>query len=103
MSAQDIYKVVEEVSKYPIEAIHLVSKELNVEDYFNKHKDKDKGQTWLVLGMLHCWQSELDKEDESPKKVLARILVAADKKWRERNEPNFGKLAQRIDMQGVFT
>ena len=104
LSAQDVAKVVDEVSKYPIEAIHLVSKELgqHVEKYFHEHKDKDKGRMWLVLGMLHCWQSVLDKEDESPKKVLARILVAVDKKWRERNEPNFGKLAQRIDLQGML-
>ena len=105
MSVHNVSNFVEEVSKCPIDAIHLVSSELgeHVEKYFQKEKDK-KGRMWLVLGMLHCWQSVLDEEDESPKKVLARILVAVDKKWREKNknESNFGKLAQKIDMQGML-
>ena len=102
MSPQDVHRVVEEVHNYPIEAIQLFSKKLNVEEFFLGYKDKEKNQMWLVLGMLQKWQSDLDKEDESPKKVLARILVAADKILKERDEPNFGKLAQRIDIQGMY-
>ena len=106
LSVHDVSNFVEEVSKSSIEAIHLVSSELgeHVEKYFQKEKNK-KGRMWLVLGMLQCWQSELCKEDESPKKVLARILVAVDKKWRlveNDHESHFGKLAQKIDIQGML-
>ena len=70
-----------------------------MEDYFNKHKLE--GKMWLVTGMLVEWQRHLDKKDESPKKILARHLVAVDVEWKKQKEPDFGRLAQKIDMQGM--
>ena len=64
--------------------------------------------------MMNEWQSQLNKEDESPKS-LARHLVTLDGKWAKSNaqdipldskdcdeEPKFIELARKIDMQGNY-
>ena len=114
LSPYDVAKVVEEVSKYPIRAVGLLAEELAVTEYFDKHKETHS-KMWLLFGMMNEWQSQLNKEDESPKKVLARHLVTLDRKWVKSNaqdipldskdhgeEPKFIKLARKIDMQGNY-
>lgn len=107
MLPDDVCNVVKEVIKYPLEAIHLFSSILNVEDVFTKNVQAvseidEHDKHWLVSHLIYKWQSQIDKKDESPKKVLARLLVECDKKWQEKQikGPQFCKLALKVDMQG---
>ena len=105
LSLSDVTKVVEEIIKYPTQAVELLAQELGVEGYFKEQQKQGQKGMWLLLAMMNEWQKHLNEEDESPKKVLARHLVAVDGKYKEltaKKTPkiDFIKLARKIDMQG---
>ena len=65
---------------------------------------------WLVLRMLVEWE-EKRRDDEPPKKVLAKTLLELESQWKKveseelvdyicYKKPNFIKLARKIDIQG---
>ena len=85
------------MSKHTPKALELLSEKLKVNQYYKKHKSRST--TWLLFGMLCKWQACLNTEDESPKKVLARHLVACEKEWED-DDDFFSRLAIKIDLQG---
>ena len=93
-----------EITEYPWEAICMFARALNVKTYLTEPKKK---KIWLVLGMLMEWEEKRREDDEPPKKVLASKMITLDDIWKreERHvgastEPDFKKLARKLDIQG---
>ena len=93
-----------EITEYPWEAICMFARALNVKTYLTEPKKK---KIWLVLGMLMEWEEKRREDDEPPKKVLASKMITLDDIWKgeERHveagkEPDFKRLARKLDIQG---
>ena len=96
-----------EITEYPWEAVCMFATELQVKTYLVEPK---KRNIWLVLGMLMEWDGQRSKGDESPKKVLAGILMKLEEKYKQEKKhevsaderkPGFKKLARKLDIQGI--
>ena len=97
-----------ELSKYPWEALCMLARKLQVKMYLDEQTERN---LWLVLGMLMEWDGQRRKVDESPKKVLAGIMMELAEIWKaerkqvkdkrsELLQPDFKKLARKLDLQG---
>ena len=106
---EDVATLASEVAKYHWDAITMLATKLKVKIY-SKKPNEDR-MVWLILGMLMEWEGQPERanDEQSPKKVLAQNMMELSEEWKEKErtpdgietEPDFKKLARKLDLQGT--